>query len=293
MPGSPLKIVVPSGIGDFSWIYSKFSNLSVMLEVSIADMGPPRLEPLTQILPKVCDVHHLRMGFPELRKRAVRTEVTLNELDQMRRAGELVYVESNSHLEAGIRIERWVPQLPVNHHYEIRIDKEYVDKALSVVPKEPFVVIFAAAMATAKAWNAWMPQQWVEFMCLFRKEFGDLAFVIIGAAWDAPMGQQIHQLSVQNHLKVTNLVSQTHIAASIHIISLSKYFVAFPSGMGILSDVICAPATMFYPQALPKMPGSYADPESTKSLRFHERFFCPPADLIAWLRDVYKIKEKL
>jgi len=289
-----MTVVVPSGIGDFSWSYSKLCSLSCKLKVEVAQTGGPlRLAPYAKILPKVRDVTRRRMSWPELKAQAIPASTTLAELDALRQAGE-VFIETNSHLESGKHLREWLPDLPINHHYDIKIPKDDVESASKLAPSEPFIAIFSSSIATSRAWKAWQEKEWVRFMDLVRRHLGDIQFVLVGAPWDLDLGRLIESAAKQANLRLTNLVSLTTAGMVVHLISLSKYFVAFPSGLGILADVICAPATMFYANIAPHkgIMHNWADSESIKTLRYHERIFCPPEEYATWLLHTYKLKDK-
>jgi ADP-heptose:LPS heptosyltransferase len=290
-----MKVVVPSGIGDFSWSYSKLCHLTCKLAVEVAQTGGPlRLAPYAKILPKVRSVGRRSMHWPELKAQAIPAGTTLAELNNMRESELDVFIETNSHLESNKHLRDWLPELPINHHYDINIPKEDVEGASNLVPDGPFIALFASSIATSRAWKAWQEKEWVRLMDLIRRHLGDVDFVLVGAQWDTDLGARIEKEAKQAKLKFTNLVSMTTAGMVIHIISLSKYFVAFPSGLGILADVICAPATMFYANIAPHhgIMGNWADAESIKSLRYHERVFCPPEEYSSWLLHTYKLRER-
>lgn len=293
-----MKIVVPSGIGDFSWMYSKLVNLSCMLDVEVAQTGGPlRLKPYADILPKISSVSHRKMSWNQLKSIAISAETTLEQLDELRRAGP-VFMETNSHLEAGRHLKDWLPCLnPIRHHYDVRIPQQDAVDAAKLVPKGPFIALFASSLGTSGAWKTWQQNEWVHLMMLIREHVGDIEFVLVGAKWDVDLGKLIEAEAKKKNLNFTNLVDTTTGRAGmvLHIISLSSYFIAFPSGLGILADVIEAPATMFYARvaAHEGIIHNWADPESVESLRYYESMFVPPAEYAQWLFHTYKLKDKL
>lgn len=290
-----MTVIVASGIGDFSWVWSKICRLDCDFHIRIAQTGgPSRLLPFVELLPKVSSVGVVRMNFQQLRSKGVSACTNLAQLESLRQQGP-ISIEANTHLETGNRIETFLPEIPIDYHYDIRISKEHVDQALALIPGYPFLCIFTSAVGTAKAWNAWLPNEWANFLIMFRENVADIPVVHLGARWDMNMAVEVEKLAKLHGLKYVNLVGKTHIAAALHIMSLSSYFLAFPSGMAVLADVICAPATMFWPKIAPHihMVHKFADPESTSSGRFHEQFFVPPAEYLNWLVNTYKIKDKL
>lgn len=291
-----MKIVVASGIGDFSWVWSKLCQLDCEFHVGVAQTGGPlRLVQLLDLLPKVKAHSKVPMSFAQLKQLGVPSPTTIVGLDQIWREKGVVYTEANTHIETGNRIETWIPEIPIDYHYDINIPQQYVDIALAFMVESPFVVLYTSQIATSTAWCGWLSTQWVQFMELLRKRVGDISFVLVGAAWDVDMATQIEAQVKPLHLKFHNLVNKLHLGSTLHLMNLAKYTVAFPSGIAVLSDVICSPATMFWPKALPhiNMVGKFADPESISSGRFHETFFCDPKVLVDWIVGEYKLADKL
>lgn len=290
-----MNIVVPSGIGDFSWSYSKLCNLSCVFDVEVAQTGGPiRLAPYTQILPKVSTVTHRKMSWDQLRKIAIPSETTLEQLNSLRSAGP-VFMETNSHLESNRHLKDWLPDLPIKHHYSMKIPSNDAEAAAHLAPKNPFIAIFASSCGTSRAWNTWQQKEWVKLMSLIHQNVGDIRFVLIGAEWDKDLGLLIEREAKAAGLPFDNLVGETSIGMCLQIITLSNYFIAFPSGLGILADVLCAPATMFYAHvgAHEGIIHNWADPESIQSLRYYESMFIPPEQYAQWLLNTYKLKDKL
>lgn len=290
--GRSLIIRVPPGIGDFSWIYSKLCTLSTPLIVQVCGGGPPRTTPFADILPKVKHAEYGMLPWPTLKRRAVPSNATKNDLMKSYPNGPL-HIEANTHLEGGRRIEEWLPEIGIDHHYAVTITRDQEARAEQHLPNQPFICLFASSDGSVKNWNAWKEDGWLEFMELIRKELPDIWFVLIGARWDTPLGDRIEYHAKQRGFKFTNLTAKLHIASSLHVIKRSSYLVSFPSGMGILAEVMGCPCTMFYPDSLKNMPGSWADPQALESKVFNEMLFCPPVNLRNWLVDEYEIKDKI
>ena len=291
-PTRTIKINVPTGIGDFSWVYSKLLALNIPMEVIVARGHPPRLVPLAELLPGVCSMVVGDVGYEVIDKLKVDAKTTKRQLLDWPE-GEVIPISANRHLEQGNRIETWLPELPVSHHYPINIPQRHVDTAEALLPKEDFVCIFAANKNTCEAWDGWMAPQWCEFMQSFRKRVGDLPFVLIGASWDIGLGSEIAHGAERAGVPLLDLTGRTVLGVSFHIVKRSKYFIAFPSGMAIYGHVLNHPTTMFYPDCLQGMIGTFDSPTARATNSFHETPFCTPSVLMDWLVDVYDIKNKI
>jgi hypothetical protein len=213
-----------------------------------------------------------------------------------------VLIEANAYLEAHHRIETWFPDIPVDYHFDIRSKPEHIARASNLAPPGDFICCFAANQGTINSWSAgvppdkvaWNHHHWVEFMRLFRDQIADIPFVIIGAPWDRLVADAIAAGALAHKVKVINLCSQLHIGETLHVMSLAKYGVYFPSGMGVLAQVICAPSTMFYANVPPHhgLIGSWADPELIANGSFKETVFMPPATFVEWLKNGYGFQNR-
>lgn len=287
-----LTLIVPSGIGDFSWIYSKFSSLGVPMHIRVQEGGPPRAEALTELLPLVKSVAHERIAYTALVKRSI-SPLTSAASIRKHIASTPICVQANTHLETGKRVETWLPELTMNYHYPLNISPKRVVEAVKLLPLSPFICFYSSAESTARAWNGWLENQWFEFMMGFRKRGIEIPFVMVGAGYDAGLGTKIEQLARKAKIAFFNLVGKLHLGSSLHVIRCSEYFLSFPSGLGILADVLECNATMFYPECLRRMIGSWADPQSLASGRFREMIFPNPDWTADWVVNHFKIVEKI
>lgn len=288
-----MKIVVPAGIGDYSWIHSKLSTLGIPFDVIAIGVGEPRLLPFLEILPCIRNTGVRDMSFADLRACAIPAEGTT-------RAELLAYpdnaeipVEVNTPLEGGVRLEKCFSDIDVDFHYEINITEEHIEAATELMPKEKFICIFAANELTAKTWSGWLAAEWVEFMLRFKDQIADLPFVIIGAHWDGGLGEKIVDRARRHGVQITDMIGKFHIGASLHVVRSANYTVSFPSGIGVLANVMNCPVTMFYPEGHKSMIGSWGDPKDIASGDLYESVFIPPLQLIDWLRDTYHLQDKL
>lgn len=72
-----------------------------------------------------------------------------------------------------------------------------------------------------------------------------------------------------------------HIGVTIETIRRLDSFVAYPSGLGILGDVLDTPTVMFYwPDFHDPFINTYADPKNVASGRHLNLLFCPPNDAL-------------
>ena len=291
MPDKTLRINVPTGIGDFSWIYSKLLTLDIPMDVVVAKGHPARLVPIGELLPSIRRMSMSSESYDRLDKIKISPMTSKKTLMEWPLNKEIP-ISANRHLEQGNRIESWLPELEMVHHYPIDIPQAHIETFKSLIPYSDYVCIFAANKKTCQAWDGWMAPQWCEFMKLYRHRIADLPFVIIGAPWDVGLASEIIEAAGAESIPVLDMTGRTVLGVSFQIIKSSKYFVSFPSGMGIFGHVMKHPTTMFYPNCLQLMIGTYDSPEARETNRFHETPFCSPTELIDWLISVYGIKNR-
>lgn len=291
-----MNILVPSGIGDYSWMHSKLSTLGVSLDVVIADEGYPRLTPFLEMLPCVKSIASKKMPFRNLRKASIPPSTSSKALLDRT---DCIPMEANTFLEHGNRLEKWLPDMGLDFHYKVDITEAHIAAAeahaRSLLDSPfPFLCIYAANETTCKTWKGWMGKEWADFLHLFRKDIADIPVAFVGAEWDRSLADKVLQVSKQKGTSpIVDLVGKLELGATFHIIRSSAYFVSFPSGLGILANVMRRPTTMFYPKVSEGLMRTWADPETIKSGEFRECLFPAPDALASWLRDDYKLQGKL
>jgi len=266
MPAS-LRILTYPGIGDFSWCYSKLVNLGRPLEVvyrvpaRVKNPGGAvhhRLKPLLSLLPLVKSERHEALPPSLLDGDAP----TIQELHSVSRT----HFAINAHLEAGKRIEEYVPELPTSFHYELNRDPKHIREANELLKgKRDYLLIYPSAKQNVENWKGWGPKRWAEFVHLYRKKHGPTPVVVTGAAWDSQLANHVTK---QIGNDVTNLAGRTILGTTVELIRRSRYFVSFPSGLAVLATVIRSPVYMFYPSHLEPMMFAWADPADIESKRY-------------------------
>ncbi len=288
----PLKFVVPPGIGDISWICSKLVGLGHPLEIIVPHSNHDRALPYLQLLPAVASCEYARVPNPAKRKDGkVGHDWTRERLieEASRRA---VPIELNTWLEAGRRIEGFMPELFTDHHCPIDITHLHLYQADGALrDMRHFICLYCANRSTVKRWGGWQREQWGELADLLWKAFRLDGFVLLGADWDRPFADEV--LKELRHgtaaPPVVDLVGKLPIGATLEVVRRSAYLVAFPSGIPILAAVMGQPVLMFYPKHLEPMHDAWADPEMIRSGAYKAMQFCPPQQAFEWIRDGYKL----
>lgn len=247
-----LKIAVPSGIGDISWIYSKFSLLKdIDLEFYICGDGHKRALPYVEMLPKIKKVVYTDMTFKEMRGCPQPT------FKEMLKRDDIIMLEANTHLENGNRIEQFLPDLPTDFYYKLNVRKTKIFD-----PGKKIVGIFMANQNTSIVWNGWTPEEWMLFIKIIKEVYPSAQFVLIGASWDKSMRDTLLPYLDINNIDYVDYVDKTTFPEALSIIEELDLFISFASGLSVLSLNVRTPVLMLYPDVLKKMMYSWVAPDA-------------------------------
>lgn len=264
---------VPSGIGDISWIYSKLVNFKKPFGIKVCGEGLRRSLPFVELLPRVVACAYEDFSYFSIfrvQKLGLDAAVRLDDLP----AGEY-FLSANGHLEAGHKLADFLPDLPTSYHYEF--------KSLSAFHRiYRFDSTYAIGVYSSKYKNYmndfkfWTKDEWVLFLRSVSEMLnGDCTFVFIGAPFDADLGNDI-EADVRAFAPTLNLIGQTHIGDVINLMYQLDYLFSYPSGIGILADVVELPAMHFIPATrLHGLVDTYADPDNIRSGQHINTTFCP------------------
>lgn len=233
-----LKLIAPAGIGDISWVYSKLTTLDRRVGLAYADWPPRRSQPLVRLLPNVEDLGYV--SWPNYPKRSISYETDLSTLND----GEY-YIQCNIGLEEGRRIETMFPHQQTDYHYRLNIPALSTIEGRTIIDSidgSHRIGLYASAYYSE---NYWSLQQWYEFIAKVRDEFPDAAFYIVGTTWDNLTYDLYKRLRLENW-NVASCCGAQDLGVTLSLIAELDYFFAYPSGLGIMADVLNVPSMMWY-----------------------------------------------
>jgi hypothetical protein len=260
-----LKFLVPSGIGDISWIYSKVSDLAKKRKIgfSICDDKPVRSAPFVDLLPNITNLGYAgNTPYSRVADSSLPTNTNLSALED----GDHV-LSLNQHLEQGNRLEAAFPEQPTDFHYAMNLPGDEHCKTLQAFRRDTGrrlkLGLYCSSYEHHPDLKFWTAKQWVEFVSLVRERLPSATIVVIGAPYDNKT-MEVRDLLVARGDPVVSYMNQ-HIGETIRIISELDFLFSFPSGLGILADVVHTPCQMWFWGNLPGWErmrglfGSYAD----------------------------------
>lgn len=255
------RILVPSGIGDFSWLWSKLVTTPHNFHIDYMGGKPDRLAAFLSLLPKdrvlsfkanieyatswnsknALAVHPNFNGVAP-----VRTATRLRELSET----ELCFFECNTHLEHGRPLSDWLKdEIPkTNYHYEIAGTlKKYT-------PGNYFIVNYSS-YGTKKAWGYYEVPDAAEVVRMVAQRTGWVPLFVGGTYDDFTQ-------DVYTHLKAAgeqcvSLIGKTPtLVEVIALLQQSRMYFGACSGLMVLANVFNVPVITYYPP-FEKAPGRY------------------------------------
>jgi hypothetical protein len=267
------------GIGDSVWLIQKLINQPETFHWKVGDGSPQRSRPLFDMFPQVTESFEY---IPQCGYKKVKRNSQFGVWGNFPK--DEFYMEANSWLEAGNRIEQFLPDLNTSFILPYQIKEEEKTRALSILggnPLNPLIGIYTSAYSSARQWGGWEGVEWVEFIRLIKNEKKGYKFIIIGANYDIGIPDEI--VKTLDPGEYINTIGEP-LGVVVEILRHLDCFVGFPSGLSIINETIGAKQTvMFYPEHLQKLIDTWPDPERIKSGTYKGCVFCKPEQIFDWM----------
>ena len=117
MRGKIVTLAIPNGIGDISWLISKIVNAEEKCFLLVGEGWPQRAHQYLELLPWLAgfkyNPHNYQdiMMFGSFHKDEFLTWESIVDSEY-----GCVFIEPNSFLEKGFRLEEWLPDLKTSFH---------------------------------------------------------------------------------------------------------------------------------------------------------------------------------
>ena len=281
-------IIAVQGLGDLIWIFMKLINQPEKFHWKISDSSPQRGHQIFELFPQLTESFEYipQAGYKKVKRNGY--------WGKWADAPQNFYLEANSLLELGHRIERFLPDLPTTYKLEYATTKQ--DKITAGLIKdgtgesyagEKLIGIYTSAYSNARHWGGWEPKQWLELIRLIQDYNKEYKFVIIGAVYDILIPDEI--MEALKPEQFINTIGQP-LSVVIEILKRLDCFIGFPSGLSIINETLSAKQTvMFYPPHLKKLINAWPDPERIENGSYKGCEFCDPKLIFEWLINNNKI----
>lgn len=279
-------IRVPPGIGDSIWILQKLINSKEKFDFHLSDAKPQRGKQIFDLLPEVSNICEY---VPGLSYGTIKKTAANNPTQWKDNKDKAFTLECNSHLEAGKRIETYLPDLPIT--YKLPYATTNIDKAMASVLTpvrldRKYMGLYTSSYQTSKNFGEgfWNANEWFDFAQKIWAEDNSIIFVVIGAEWDMDLTGILMTKFIANHIPFINTVGES-LSVVIEILKRLTYFIGFPSGLSIINETLHKKTFMFYPKHLIPLSTAWPEEKRIKSLDYIAQLFCTPVKAFTSLMD--------
>lgn len=285
-------IKVCAGIGDNIWLLQKLVNTGEKFNFQLASDLPRRGKQIFDLLPSIVKKSDYTDHFTSL--------VPLN--NDAQEGGRLwselprgdIFLAANHHLEAGNRIEEYLPDLKTSFKLPFET-KKFVKSVRMLMPQGDtrYIGIYTSSYLSSRQWGFWEERKWFDLIKrMHKKGNGKYKFILLGANFDIDLNTDL--LVMLEDAKIPHIpIIGKKLGYVIEIMKRLNYFVAFPSGLPIISTMLRKPTLMFYPTHLKKLMYAWADPKMIKNNTYTAKQFCEVDSVLKWMKDDYKLFDQL
>ena len=237
-----LHLLCPAGIGDFAWIWAKFST--VARERKLKFLFPEQEQHRAD---QYCELVGADCGYIDgLNTQWVWRQA---EMPDLPKRGGVISLHANRYLETGRHLSSWYPELPLIYP-KIKVPVSDTD-----VGDRGYVLVFTCHAGYMR--GNLQVSSWVRVCKAIEKSIGRVRFV--GAGADVPFAKEIrHFIGGDPEDDLFNCRLGRVISASRR----AEMFVGVAGGPLIIGLMENCPSYFFYPLHLTEMPGSWEPPDS-------------------------------
>ena len=268
-------IVVPSGIGEFQWAWTKYGNTGDRFAILGLDGAPRRLHQFCELHPAVAafaycgfDYSTIR-GFQQMHGLDTWAAVT----SQFGLDGSLCMLACNPHLEAGKPLATWMPDLPTTYRYPLTTTDAHRQVAAQYLrhthPGDVLIGVSCASYRGAAAWKTWGDVEWTAFLRRVQQATPAARFVLLGGAWDdltAAVFDEASRLRWLTDARGLPPIGRTTFGAAVELLKALHGYIGFSSGLGHVACHCCnCPTFMLWPGHEQRLSIAWVDPELLES----------------------------
>jgi len=267
-----MKIGVPAGIGDASWIISKLINAPEWpnIEFIIAGGEPYRTKPLFDMV-GVKSVYGLFNYEEILTFEHLHPYVTWKDISS--NGFGVFYLQPNMHLQRGELLSNYLPDLKTDYHYKLKIPsitkKDYYNR----LTHGQWIGISAASYRGHQAWSTWPMAKWQRLCDMLMSD--GYKICLLGGSWD----DLTRSLNRYLNNRCLNLVGQTTFQEACAVHKMLDYYIGFCSGLGVIRTVLDLPTIMLWPSHMGAHMYSWSDPQNSLDKKYIAQFYTKPRDI--------------
>ena len=267
-----LVFEVPPGLGDITWCYTKIKSIIAPnrnISFKICSNPPFRGYDFVDLLPNITNAGY-GSSYTSTLVQALPYDTDLSSL----KSGTYP-ITMNPGLESGQHISTLFPAQKTHHHFRLNTTAAQEHKAQSYMltakrhdEDHPVIGFYCSSYAHRPDLGFWSPDEWLLFLKMIQDILPTATFIALGAKYD-DRTFDVYSKAVQAGLNITSALGTADVGTTALLINKMDYFFAFPSGLGIIADVVQTPCMMWYwSNLVPKNANflnSYADLDNIKS----------------------------
>jgi hypothetical protein len=286
-------ITVPPGIGDSIWLLQLLVNTKERFNFILPGQHPQRGKQVFDLLPSISN--SCTYSMTERYKNIKGWNIQKRYKRYYDIPDTIFYLSANEWLEKGFHLKDFFVDLPIAYElpWQTSQFKDQVEKDLSQF--KHCIGIYGSSYSTSRAWGFWQEDKWFELIKKIHSVNKDVTFIIIGAEWDINLSDAlINLLKTNPNISYFSTVGR-ELGYVIELMKQLDYAFYFPSGLPILSETldIKTDCVMFYPPMLKEMQTKWCEPSRTQDGSFKECQFCEPEQIFDWVKNYYKLFDRL
>lgn len=295
--GLLIRLCLPAGIGDCSWVYSKIGSLSQLtgypVVVHLPKDEPRRGGEFLKMAPNILWGGYLedRDSWDVISQAAPADWLSHMGVWPWRRTG-ILNLSCNIHLEQGRTLADFMPALPTDYHYPLQFSEEDEREAAAIMEAlpRPCLAVYVSNRdkdrLIPEGWALWNAGQWAWTLEALAGE-GVRSFVFLGAEYDRDKSTDVVSLMQARGFQVGTCLGRP-LGTALACLRDADFGIAFPSGIGIMMNVLRTPGLMLLPNHLKGMEQSYADPEDLRAGTYRAWTNPAPREAVEWFRGLIR-----
>lgn len=284
------SIITPPGLGDFVFVAQQLIHTGERFHIIMPDGSPQRGHQLKELLPNLIASHEYRPGLSYTKIADANIQNRVKTWSRITEKG--FYLSANAHLEAGKRIEEFLPDLPTSYKLDFHTsdhDKLIAQELLS--KDRRYIGIYTSAYSNARNAGGWGVEEWFKLIKLLYKT-KDICFVIIGAPYDVGITEDLTAQMRKEGIPFINTTGQP-LGVVIELLKRFSYFAGFPSGLSIINEMLQKDGVMFYMKKDAGIINTWANKDRIADGNIKECLFCSVEAIFDWIKNSYELFKKL
>ncbi len=254
---TPVKFVLPAGIGDTVWALLKIKSIAAGRPIDLIVSGDPRKEIDRRSIPFLKRFSFVReattMDVPVIQDRdnPTNNRGRYNYVSDGPK-GPYHFLVPNTVLESGRRLDEWLSEYPIDWSVvDTDFSWEGTERGTQVGKgMKPFAAFYLgpenghAKEGHNRNW-LWEPRHWIELAQAFKAR--GLAIAVVGAAYDRSFWERYVQKGVEEAgMSWIDLIGRLEIGETFAFLKEAKCFVSYQCGLAIFAQYLGVPTVSWW-----------------------------------------------